>query len=50
VKNYKWGRAARTDKGVHAIINGVSCLFIIPQTFYDETKTLQQNKLLMKLK
>lgn len=30
VKNYKLGRAARTDKGVHAIINAISCLFTIP--------------------
>lgn len=31
VKNYKFGRAARTDKGVHAVVNGISCLFTISE-------------------
>ena len=36
VKNYKWSRAARTDKGVHALINGISCIFTIPKEFITE--------------
>lgn len=35
VRNYKFGRAARTDKGVHAIINCVSCMINVPEKFYD---------------
>lgn len=38
VKNYKFGRAARTDKGVHAVCNGIACLFTIPESFYNEEK------------
>lgn len=29
-RNDRWSRAARTDKGVHAVLNGVSCLFNVP--------------------
>ena len=43
VKTYKWSRAARTDKGVHAICNGISCLFSINDRFYDEEKKLKRN-------
>jgi|JI6StandDraft_1071083.scaffolds.fasta_scaffold09590_1 tRNA pseudouridine38-40 synthase len=34
VKLYKWSRAARTDKGVHALINGVSCVFSLKDDFW----------------
>lgn len=50
MKHYRFGRAARTDKGVHAIINGISCLFSIPEGFYDESKILKKDELLVKLK
>lgn len=43
VKSHKWGRAARTDKGVHAVQNAVSCLFSIPEKFYDGSKQLKRN-------
>ena len=33
VKLQRWSRAARTDKGVHAIINGISCAFNIEDQF-----------------
>ena len=34
VKLYKWSRAARTDKGVHALINGISCVFSLKYDFW----------------
>lgn len=45
VKNYKWGRAARTDKGVHAVSNSISSLFFINEKFYDEERKLKRNEL-----
>ena len=48
-KQWKWSRAARTDRGVHAILNGVSCLFSVPQQFYEEG-TLNHNRLHLEFK
>ena len=45
VKDYKWGRAARTDKGVHSVFNSISCLFFINEKFYDEDRKLKKNEL-----
>lgn len=36
MKNYKWSRAARTDKGVHALVNGVACVFAVREEFWEE--------------
>ena len=45
MKNYKWGRAARTDKGVHAVCNSISALFFVNEKFYDEEKRLKKEEL-----
>lgn len=44
-KQERWSRAARTDKGVHAVLNCVSCHFIIDQRFFLEDGTLNRLKL-----
>jgi len=44
-RNERWSRAARTDKGVHAVLNGISCLFNIDEKYFNEDKTLNKNHL-----
>ena len=36
LKKIKWSRAARTDKGVHAVANYVSCKLSITENFLDD--------------
>ena len=50
VKKDKWSRAARTDKGVHAVVNAISCLFQIDKKYYNEDHTLNVNKIHLDLK
>jgi tRNA U38,U39,U40 pseudouridine synthase TruA len=49
-KQDRWSRAARTDKGVHAVLNGISCLFTIGKHMYQEDGTLNRNQLHLELK
>lgn len=42
VKNFKWSRAARTDKGVHALVNGISCVFAIDEKYWDEKQDIKE--------
>jgi tRNA pseudouridine38-40 synthase len=44
-KQDRWSRAARTDKGVHAVLNCISCLFNVDNKYFDEDRTLIKNKL-----
>jgi len=41
-----WSRAARTDKGVHAVANFVNCKLAITEKFLkrDETEDVEENK------
>lgn len=41
VKLFKWSRAARTDKGVHAVLNGVSFLISLKSDEYIEEDMLE---------
>ena len=49
-KQEKWSRAARTDKGVHAVFNSVSCQFNVDKSYFDEDNILNRNKLHLDLK
>lgn len=49
-KQERWSRAARTDKGVHAVINAVSALFTIPENYFLSDHTLNRNQLHLDLK
>jgi tRNA pseudouridine38-40 synthase len=49
-KQDKWSRAARTDKGVHAVLNCVSCLFTIDKNYFDDDNILNRNHLHLDLK
>lgn len=44
-RRYKWSRAARTDKGVHAVFNAISCTFLIDKMYYTEDRIMDVKKL-----
>jgi tRNA U38,U39,U40 pseudouridine synthase TruA len=49
-RKHKYSRAARTDKGVHAVVNGISCEFYIDKNYFNEDSTLNKEKLHLDLK
>ncbi len=49
-RRFKYSRAARTDKGVHAVVNGISCEFVLDKKYFDEHSMLIREKLHLDLK